>query len=249
MHTSSSKPTPTAIVDPSDLFRAGLIHTFAKSPFRVIISKADLADLPAQLKLGEAESLLIVTLDGIPISEFPRLSLLKQQNQQMCILALSTCFHPEGVMAAVNVGCGGYLIKGEISAAMLLQAIDLILMGHIILPREFTELIKEESFFRETGCSYGNPVLDDPSRQDETGEELPTYLNGLSAREREVLDHLTRGASNKLIARDLHVAEATVKVYVKALLRKIQVQNRTQAAMWAVTNMAAVDNLKDSPHS
>jgi two-component system nitrate/nitrite response regulator NarL len=51
--------------------------------------------------------------------------------------------------------------------------------------------------------------------------------------------HLTKGASNKHIARELNIAEATVKVHVKSLLRKIRVSNRTQAAMWAIKHVGS----------
>ena len=55
----------------------------------------------------------------------------------------------------------------------------------------------------------------------------------LSAREAQILGCLREGAPNKLIARKLGITEATIKVHVKAILRKIGVTNRTQAAMWA----------------
>ena len=58
-------------------------------------------------------------------------------------------------------------------------------------------------------------------------------MSRLSGREAQILHCLTKGASNKLIARDLGVAEATIKVHVKAILRKVKAANRTQAAMWA----------------
>jgi two-component system nitrate/nitrite response regulator NarL len=58
----------------------------------------------------------------------------------------------------------------------------------------------------------------------------------LSSREAEILHCLMQGAPNKIIARKLEVAEATVKVHIKAILRKIRVTNRTQAAMWAVAH-------------
>jgi two-component system nitrate/nitrite response regulator NarL len=58
-----------------------------------------------------------------------------------------------------------------------------------------------------------------------------------SPREREVLSYLVEGHSNKMIARHLGMAEATAKVYLQSLLRKIKVQNRTQAAIWAVSNL------------
>jgi two-component system, NarL family, nitrate/nitrite response regulator NarL len=59
----------------------------------------------------------------------------------------------------------------------------------------------------------------------------------LSPREREMLSHLTAGRSNKTIARELGIAEATVKVHLKSVQRKIRVENRTQAAIWALANL------------
>jgi two-component system nitrate/nitrite response regulator NarL len=67
----------------------------------------------------------------------------------------------------------------------------------------------------------------------------PSPLNsirGLSPREQEILLALVTGASNKLIAIKLGITEATVKVHLKTLLRKIDVNNRTQAAIWAMNN-------------
>jgi len=62
-------------------------------------------------------------------------------------------------------------------------------------------------------------------------------LRKLSTRESQILNCLTDGAPNKVIARKLDVAEATVKVHIKAILRKIGATNRTQAAMWATAHL------------
>lgn len=64
---------------------------------------------------------------------------------------------------------------------------------------------------------------------------------GLSPREREVLSHLLAGHSNKVIARHLGTSEATVKIHLKNLLRKIRVGNRTQAAVWALSNLPELE--------
>ena len=61
-------------------------------------------------------------------------------------------------------------------------------------------------------------------------------MKGLSEREREIMGCLVHGKSNKVIARQLGITEATVKVHLKAVLRKLNVSNRTQAAIWAVRN-------------
>jgi two-component system, NarL family, nitrate/nitrite response regulator NarL len=74
-----------------------------------------------------------------------------------------------------------------------------------------------------------------PPREHGSEEPNPPDLMGckLSTRETQILNCLRQGAPNKAIARRLDVAEATVKVHIKAILRKIGVANRTQAAIWA----------------
>ena len=67
-----------------------------------------------------------------------------------------------------------------------------------------------------------------------------TSSRSLSRRELVILRTLTEGASNKIIARKLVITESTVKVHMKAILRKLRLQNRTQAAIWARTHLGAL---------
>lgn len=64
-----------------------------------------------------------------------------------------------------------------------------------------------------------------------------------SEREREILRHLVRGLSNKAMARELGVAETTVKVHVKGLMRKVRAANRTQVAIWAINHYFTVEEM------
>jgi two-component system nitrate/nitrite response regulator NarL len=68
----------------------------------------------------------------------------------------------------------------------------------------------------------------------------------LSEREAQILDGLVRGHANKVIARSCDITEATVKVHMKSILRKIQVENRTQAAVWALEHGHSADPIKDA---
>jgi DNA-binding NarL/FixJ family response regulator len=73
-------------------------------------------------------------------------------------------------------------------------------------------------------------------QHNETEPEAPDVrraLESLSAKEAEVLRHLCLGSANKIIARRFGIAEATVKIHVKAILRKLGARNRTEAAVWA----------------
>ena len=76
---------------------------------------------------------------------------------------------------------------------------------------------------------------------------VPPYRNfpKLSERETQILDGLVKGHANKVIARTCDIAEATVKVHMKSILRKIHVGNRTQAAIWALENGYPCDEIKD----
>jgi two-component system nitrate/nitrite response regulator NarL len=76
----------------------------------------------------------------------------------------------------------------------------------------------------------------------------PTLQNHprLSEREAQILDGLVRGHANKVIARSCDITEATVKVHMKSILRKIQVANRTQAAVWALEHGHSIDPIKNA---
>ena len=71
--------------------------------------------------------------------------------------------------------------------------------------------------------------------------------HGLTEREEQVLRGLVKGHSNKVIARNCGVAEATIKVHIKSLLRKLRVANRTQAAIWALEQGYCANARRDLP--
>jgi two-component system nitrate/nitrite response regulator NarL len=85
-----------------------------------------------------------------------------------------------------------------------------------------------------TASKHDVELADPPQRVQPSGSHEFGNCHSLSPRESEVLSSLAQGKSNKLIARVCHISEATVKVHLKAILRKTKAQNRTQAAIWAI---------------
>jgi two-component system, NarL family, nitrate/nitrite response regulator NarL len=81
---------------------------------------------------------------------------------------------------------------------------------------------------------------------DDDTPRVPALRNrpGLSEREAQILNGLVQGHANKVIARSCDITEATVKVHMKSILRKIQVANRTQAAVWALEHGHSADQIK-----
>jgi two-component system, NarL family, nitrate/nitrite response regulator NarL len=115
-----------------------------------------------------------------------------------------------------RIGVLSGILTYDLSGEAFLRSLRLICAGERVFPRDLAP-----------GRRLPLPV-DGEARSDR---------NRLSPREREVLSHLLVGHANKVIARQLGTSEATVKVHLKNLLRKIKVDNRTQAAIWALSNL------------
>jgi two-component system, NarL family, nitrate/nitrite response regulator NarL len=236
-------PVAAAIIDKSVLFRVALKHILSGRRFRVTAECSRLSDLPAQA-FGDESCVALLGLDRDAETILPEITALKQKYRGLHIIALSEQFHAEQLLAVIEAGADGYLLKNEISPAILLKSVELVLVEGVVVPQGFAKLLNN----RAQVLLDNAPVVPDPESLSEYRPPEPASdvaqtddLGRLSSREHLVLMHLTRGDSNKCIARVLNIAEATVKVHVKSLLRKIRVCNRTQAAMWAMTHVQSID--------
>ncbi|MCE8034028.1 response regulator transcription factor [Billgrantia tianxiuensis] len=118
------------------------------------------------------------------------------------------------MLQAVSCGAVGFLTKSS-PKEQLIKAIAQILEGNIYLPSEIMRA--------------GSTRPQEPSERTITAEQLET----LTRKQLQVLEHMTRGESNKMIAYNLNIAETTVKAHVSAILRKLGVSNRVQAILSA----------------
>lgn len=135
-------------------------------------------------------------------------------------IALSAYDDADLIFRAMKLGAKGYILK-TMASAQLIYAIDEVISGKIYLPTTLTSRFFEyfqNSFKEET---------------ESTEENLLTYL---TAREEEVLDLLTQGNNYKGIAGKLFISETTVKTHVNNIFQKLQVNDRTQAVLYALNN-------------
>jgi two-component system nitrate/nitrite response regulator NarL len=112
---------------------------------------------------------------------------------------------------------------------VFVKSIELVMMGETIFPPAFLSFVLDAESGNATPASDENSHAILVTADDSVAPQL-------SPREKSILRCLIEGDSNKSIARKIDIAEATVKVHVKAILRKIRVQNRTQAAIWGMNN-------------
>jgi two-component system nitrate/nitrite response regulator NarL len=120
-------------------------------------------------------------------------------------------------LKALRAGALGYLLK-NIDSEFLVASLRRAAEGESVISPEMTGKLMREV---------------------RAGSSPAPANNALSPREREILRHLAKGASNKEIARALDVAESTVKIHVQHILRKLNLSSRVQAAVWAIEHGVA----------
>ncbi len=208
----------TLLLDSDNLLREGLKRLLEGSDFKVFAEASSLDD--GRLSLAQEPDARLILVDPCsgPDEDFSGISKLREGNSNIKIVVLTSELSASCLASALEAGADGYLLK-DLSSESLIQSLKLVLMGEKVFPSRLAGMLATASvsFVREENHSV-------PAK------------SGLSPREIQVLSCLVDGHSNKVIGRDLGITDATVKVHLKAALRKIDAQNRTQAAIWAISH-------------
>lgn len=203
------------IADDHELFRDGLRHVLAQLDAAPEIVEAK--DFPEAIHLaGDTPDLNIILMDltmpGMDWEDGLR-ALKSHLHDEVPVIILSAAESRDHVLKAVNLGASGFIPKSS-SSRIMLSALKLVLSGGVYLP---PALLDSSSDTLENGGGALN-------------ENAVAYL---TPRQREVLTLLGQGKSNKEIARVLQLAEGTVKLHVTAILKALNVNNRTRAVVAA----------------
>ncbi len=233
---STARPA-TVISGGTALYREGLRYILLKSGFDAIsmVGNLDQAqDLPESSDSNLIVIMSIPSTANAPTEEILNARLRFPNSFIICICA--TC-EAEHVAPMLECGAAAILLYSACSDT-LVQALELILLDHCVVPHlcigaEADPLPGEEE--------SGEPEADEPfPSQDQTLH--------LSDRELSIIACLIKGDSNRAIAERLSIAEGRVKGNVKAILRKINVRNRTQAALWGIKYCNSGDRASFAKH-
>jgi len=159
----------------------------------------------------------VVLLDlNMPgMSGLETLQLMLQDCPQTAVLMLTVSEDAQHLTTALKAGASGYLVK-NIDADYLVRAIRRAAAGETVVAEAMTGKLVAQL---HVGAQRDEPASD---------------LDKLTAREKEIIACLARGESNKGIARTLDLAESTVKIHVQNVLKKLKLNSRVQAAVYAV---------------
>lgn len=204
------------IIDDHPLFRKGLVQLLQMVPgLHVAGEVASGAEGLALAQTLDPELILLdlnmKDMSGIEVLRALRVARLKAK-----VVMVTVSDSGEDVVAALRCGVDGYLLKDMEPEAML-EALQAIVEGRVVIPEQLNHLLVA--------------ALRSESKPQSPGAA------GLTEQETRILEKIAEGLSNKQIGRELDIAEGTVKVHVKHVLRKLELRSRVEAAVWAVEHM------------
>ena len=202
------------LIDDHALFRIGLQELLQRRGLSVVAALGDCQE-GIERVANELPEVVLLDMRMPDMSGIEVLKELRQRQLTMPVAILTTSRDEKDVIDSLQNGAQGYLLK-DMEPDDLITALNDIVQGQTVVANELTGILAK-------------------AVQGENPESTPeTVLDELTPREKEILCHLAEGQSNKVIARNLGISDGTVKLHVKAILRKLDVHSRVEAAVIAV---------------
>lgn len=201
------------VVDDHPLFRRGVRELLGMEPSIRVVGEAGGREDALELARRLEPDLIVLDLNIKGSSGVEILTALKDEDPSQRVVILTVSDAAEDLSACIRAGADGYFLK-DMEPELFLENIRHTLEGSTIVDpsmmRQLTEMLR--------------------SKTQAAPEVTPVRL---TEREREVLDLIALGHTNKMIARDLAISDGTVKGHVKHLFKKLGVRSRVEAAVWA----------------
>ncbi len=204
------------LIDDHALFRVGLEGLLERRNIEVVAA-AGTGEEGLRLAQELKPDVILLDMRMPDMDGLAVLRGLREGGSEVPVVMLTTSSEEQDLVESLRLGARGYLLK-DMEPDDLVSTLRDIVEGQTIVTPELTA------------------VLAKVVRQGEssTNEQVAKPFADLTPREREILCHLSEGQSNKVIARELGISDGTVKLHVKAILRKLGVHSRVEAAVMAV---------------
>lgn len=222
----SAQNVITELLCGNSLLHAGLAHLLSGTSFDVLGQTPNGASALRE-HAQSAPGLCIVDATGPSEQALDFIREAKTQHPSARVVAIANQLDCQAALSAVSAGVDSFCLATS-AREVLIKTLELTMLGERILPGSLVRTLLNQQL---TSPQTAQIIpLEERRSSDPKAQKL-------SPRETVILQSLMGGDPNKVIARKLEITEATIKVHVKAILRKIGVANRTQAAMWATGNL------------
>ena len=209
----SAAVSTVLLVDDHPLLRKGVSQLLALEDDIDVVGEASNGGDAVLRALELDPDLILLDLSMKGMDGIETLVALRDAGVESRVVVFTVSDDRKDVISALESGADGYLLK-DTEPEELVDGIRKICAGKMVLSAELTEILALS--FREEQKSQGPD------------------LASLTRREKQIVNYIAAGLSNKLIGRRLDIAESTVKVHVKHLLKKLGLRSRLEAAIWMV---------------
>jgi len=201
------------VIDDHPLLRKGVLQLIELDDELEAVGEASNGEDGVKLAQELDPDLILLDLNMRGMDGIATLTALRDANVIARIVIYSVSDNDEDVVAAMRAGADGYLLK-DMEPEILLERLKHAALGKMVISERLTEVL-------------ASALRNKP-------KQSTADINSLTQREKQILKLIASGLSNKMMARKLDIAEGTVKVHVKRVLKKLQLRSRVEAAVWGV---------------
>lgn len=200
------------IVDDHPLMRKGLRQLIDMDEGLECIGEAASGDDAVRLAVANEPDVILLDLNMPGMSGIDTLKALRTAEIFSRVVVFTVSDNQDDVITALKAGADGYLLK-DTDPDEVMAAIHQVVDGQLTISEKLSQVLASAISKRR---------------------EVGPNIDSLTDRERQILKAIAAGYSNKIIGRKLDIAEGTVKVHVKKVLKKLGFRSRVEAAIWAV---------------
>lgn len=205
-----------AVIDDHPLLREGVAHTLESEEGIAVVAQGSCAQ--DAIRIAREEEIHVMLIDiSMPGNSINAVRSIVKENPNLKLAILTVSESEDHVMAAMQSGCDGYILKG-VSGPELVSVVRTIYEGQSYVSPSLAARLFSRSQERHGSSQLGADPLD-----------------SLTYREEQILDLVAQGWSNREVAEKLSLSEKTVKHYMTNILKKLQVRNRVEATLIAQT--------------
>jgi DNA-binding NarL/FixJ family response regulator len=230
----------TIVVGRNSIRKEGLTQFLRSADFGTVTSVTSVDNLCASRVQQRRVLYLIVHTGDDFDAAGEQIERLRSRHPDGRVVVVADRYRSSELTSAFRAGANGYFVDVT-SREVFIKSIELVMMGETVFPPAFLPFVLDPKGEHDNHAS----MRDGHNGVTVTPDER--IAPQLSPREKLILCCLVEGDSNKGIARKIDIAEGTVKVHIKAILRKIGVHNRTQAAIWGMNNRSLASRAQNKP--
>ena len=236
---STVTPINVVVVDDHPLFRRGVVDLLNRSEHFQVLDDFSSATLLNAYLQTHTPDLLLLDLQMPDMSGLDALKQIKPNHKALKIVILTASEESEPLLETIRHGADGYLMKDS-EPDDILKSLKSVLDGHVAIHETAVDVLAQ---------SLRNSTEPEHT-QTQTSPIDHHAIESMTEREKQTLTLIAQGLNNKLIARELGISDGTVKVYVKNLLRKLNLHSRLELAAWAHSNhQSSLNILSNTPSS